>query len=65
MASVRIGRNCSVALAGAFDGKIILWDIRTNKAIFQIIAHSDPISAVDISRDSTCFLTSSFDGNTR
>ena len=62
---MKIGRNNTIAIAGGFDGKVIIWDVRTSKVISAIRSHSDPITSVDISHDSTLFLTSSYDGTAR
>jgi len=59
--------NCvsNVMLSSSADNSIILWDIRTNKAIYKILAHPEPITAIDISPDSTLILSSSYDGLVR
>jgi COMPASS component SWD3 len=55
----------NVLLSAGCDNTIILWDIRTNKAIFKILAHPEPITSIDISFDSTLISTSSYDGFVR
>jgi WD40 repeat protein len=40
---------------------INLWDVRTNKSIFRILAHPEPITSIDISIDSMLISSSSYD----
>lgn len=55
----------NVLLSCGTDNSLILWDIRTNKAIFKILGHPEPISSIDISFDSTMITSSSYDGLVR
>jgi len=48
-------------VSAAADNTISLWDIRANKYIFRILAHPEPITSIDISRDSTVISSSSYD----
>jgi COMPASS component SWD3 len=43
----------------------MLWDIRTNKAIFKILGHPEPITSIDITEDNTLISSSSYDGFVR
>ena len=38
-----------------------LWDVRSNKQIFRILAHPEPITSIDISTDSSLISSSSYD----
>lgn len=40
---------------------IRLFDVRSNKSIFRIAAHPEPITSIDISMDSTLISSSSYD----
>ena len=51
----------NIVLSAAADNTISLWDIRANKYIFRILAHPEPITSIDISRDSTVISSSSYD----
>lgn len=50
-----------MASAG-YDNWLILWDVRTNKQIYKITAHSDPVTSIDISNDDKIIMTTSYDG---
>jgi COMPASS component SWD3 len=52
-------------LSAGTDNSIILWDIRTNKSIFKILAHPEPITSIDITYDNTMITSSSYDGYVR
>ena len=43
----------------------MLWDIRTNKTIFRILGHPEPITSIDNSFDNTLISSSSHDGYVR
>ena len=47
------------------DNSLILWDIRTNKSIFKILGHPEPITSIDITLDNTMITSSSYDGYVR
>jgi WD40 repeat protein len=51
----------NIVLSAGADNTIALWDIRTNKSIFRILAHPEPITSIDISDDSTLISSSSYD----
>lgn len=55
----------NVLLSCGTDNSLILWDIRTNKAIFKILGHPEPISSIDITFDNTMITSSSYDGYVR
>jgi WD40 repeat protein len=38
-----------------------MWDVRSNKLIFKIQTHPEPITSIDISSDSTLISSSSYD----
>lgn len=38
-----------------------LWDVRSNKSIYKLLAHPEPITSIDISADSTLITSSSYD----
>lgn len=52
-------------LSAGTDNTIMLWDIRSNKAIFKILGHPEPITSIDITFDNTMISSSSFDGFVR
>lgn len=47
------------------DNFLFLWDIRQNKVIQKLLAHPEPITALDISFDSTMIVTAAYDGYVR
>ena len=47
------------------DNFLFLWDIRQNKVIQKLLAHPEPISALDISHDSSMIVTAAYDGYVR
>jgi COMPASS component SWD3 len=52
----------NLILFGTFDNQIILYDMRSKNLISQILAHSEPITSVSFSKDSTLIMSSSYDG---
>jgi COMPASS component SWD3 len=52
----------NLILCGTFDNQIILWDMRSKNLVSQILAHSEPITSVSFSNDSTVMMSSSYDG---
>lgn len=52
----------NLILLGTFDNQIILFDMRSKTLISQILAHSEPITSVSFSQDSTVLTSSSYDG---
>lgn len=55
----------NVLLSCGTDNSLILWDLRTTKAIFKILGHPEPITSIDISFDNTLITSSSHDGYVR
>ena len=55
----------NVLLSAGADNTLILWDIRTNKSIFKILGHPEPITSIDMSSDNTLITSSSYDGFVR
>jgi WD40 repeat protein len=49
-------------LCGTFDKQIALWDVRSKNLIYQILSHSEPITSVNFSPDSTVCVSGSYDG---
>lgn len=52
----------NLILCGTFDNHIILWDMRSKTQIYQLLAHSEPLTSVSFSDDSTVLISSSYDG---
>ena len=61
MTHVKFNSLGNVVLSAGADNTIALWDIRSNKQIFRILAHPEPITSIDISEDSTLISSSSYD----
>ncbi len=54
--------SSNLILVGTYDNQILLYDVRSKNIISQILAHSEPITSVYFSGDSTVMLSSSYDG---
>lgn len=52
----------NLVLVGTYDNQILLYDIRSKNLVSQILAHSEPITSVYFSGDSSTILSSSYDG---
>ena len=65
VSKIKFNNITNVLLSCGTDNTLILWDIRTNKAIFKILAHPEPITSIDISFDNTMITSSSYDGFVR
>ena len=52
-------------LSTGADNYLYMWDIRQNKVIQKLLAHPEPITALDISFDSTMVMTAAYDGYER
>ncbi len=52
----------NLILCGTFDNHIILWDMRSKNMIYQLLTHSEPITSVSFSNDSTVLISASYDG---
>jgi WD40 repeat protein len=50
-----------MVLSASADHIMSLWDVRSNKSIFRLLAHPEPITSIDINRDSTLISSSSSD----
>lgn len=44
------------------DKQVALWDLRSSKPIYRIQAHSDIVTCVDLTPDSTILASASLDG---
>jgi COMPASS component SWD3 len=62
---IKFNNVTNVLLSCGTDNSLLLWDIRTNKAVFKILGHPEPITSIDISFDSTLISSSSHDGYVR
>ena len=58
---VKFNNVANIVLSAGTDNTLALWDIRSNKQIFRILAHPEPITSIDISSDSTLISSSSYD----
>ena len=54
--------SSNLILAGTYENQILLYDLRSKNIISQILAHSEPITSVYFSADSSVMLSSSYDG---
>ena len=57
----KFDRTGNLILSACADHNLILWDVRSNKNVFRIMAHPEPITSIDISADSTLISSSSYD----
>jgi len=48
--------------SGSYDETVCIWDVKTGMCLKSLPAHSDPVTAVDFSRDGTLIVSSSYDG---
>lgn len=60
-----INKQENMLLSTGADNTLFLWDIRQNKVIQKLLAHPEPITALDISFDSTMIVTAAYDGYVR
>lgn len=65
MTKVKFNNITNVLLSCGTDNTLILWDIRSNKAIFKILGHPEPITSIDMTFDNTMISSSSYDGFVR
>lgn len=56
-----INYTSNLVLCGIYDKLLILYDVRQKKPAFKIMAHSEPITSVSFSDDSTNFCSTSYD----
>ena len=61
MTHVKFNEVSNNVLSAGADNNIVLWDIRSNKMIYRIDPHPEPITSIDISSDSTLISSSSYD----
>jgi WD40 repeat protein len=54
--------SSNLILAGTYENQILLYDLRSKNIISQILAHSEPITSVYFSADSSVMLSASYDG---
>ncbi|GJS79826.1 14-3-3-like protein GF14 iota [Tanacetum coccineum] len=47
---------------GSFDETVRVWDVKTDKCLKVLPAHSDPVTAVNFNRDGSLIVSSSYDG---
>ena len=52
----------NLILLGTYDNQIALFDMRSKNLISLLLAHSEPITSVSFSQDSTVFMSTSYDG---
>lgn len=48
--------------SGSYDEAVFLWDVRAGRLMRSLPAHSDPVSGIDFSQDSTLVVSCSTDG---
>ena len=48
--------------SGSFDESVRMWDVRSNRCLQTLPAHSDPVTATHFNRDGTLIVSSSYDG---
>ena len=46
---IKFNNVSNVLLSGGADNSLILWAIRTNKSIFKLLGHPEPITSIDMS----------------
>lgn len=54
--------NSNLLVCGTSDSQILLWDMRSRNMIYQLLSHSEPLTSVAFSPDSTIILSASYDG---
>ncbi len=59
---IDFNNSSNLLLAGTYDNHIVLFDLRSKNPLLQILAHSEPITSVSFSEDSTVLMSSSYDG---
>ena len=59
--SIDINYSSNLLVIGTYDNSISLYDIRSRNLIVKILSHSEPITSVRFSEDSTVFFSSSYD----
>jgi len=52
----------NLILLGTYDNQIVLFDMRCKNLISHLLAHSEPITSVSFSPDSTVLMSTSYDG---
>ena len=60
--SIDYNYSSNLILIGTYDNQILLYDLRSKNIVSQILAHSEPITSVYFSGDSSTMLSSSYDG---
>ena len=60
-----INKQENLLLSTGADHFLFMWDIRQSKVIQKLLAHPEPITALDMSFDSTMFVTAAYDGYVR
>jgi serine/threonine protein kinase/WD40 repeat protein len=63
--SVAISPNAQLALSGAANGEVVLWEIATTKALRRFEGHTDGVWSVAFSPDGTRALSGSYDKTAR
>lgn len=58
---IDINSTSNLLIVGTYDNSIILYDIRSRNLIVKILSHSEPITSVTFSEDSTVIFSSSYD----
>ena len=59
--SLDINYASNLLIIGTYENYVSLYDIRTRNIIVKMIAHSEPITSVVFSEDSSVFITTSYD----
>jgi WD40 repeat protein len=59
---IDINYASNLIACGTSENHIILWDMRSKNLIYQLLSHSEPLTGVAFSQDSTVIISSSYDG---
>ncbi len=58
-----VTKDFSTLLSVSKDTRVIAWDLKQSKIIFDLKAHSAAINSISISHDDAYFITCSASGN--
>jgi len=59
--SIDINYSSNIIAVGTYDNSILLFDLRSRNLIVKMISHSEPITCVKFSNDSTVVFSTSYD----